>query len=61
MPISDWQLAHKDEVLADVCHDLADVIHDQFGILLPSSELDALYGVKAADVARLVRVAPAAG
>ncbi|MFT3944160.1 MAG: BglG family transcription antiterminator [Ancrocorticia sp.] len=47
LPTSSWQLAHKDKAIADVCRALADVIQDQFGISLPSSELDALYGVLA--------------
>lgn len=47
LPASEWQDDNKDEVIVGVCRSLAEVIRDQFDIVLPSSELDALYGVLA--------------
>lgn len=47
LPPSEWQPETKDEVIVNVCQALAEVIHQQFGIALPSSEMDALYGVLA--------------
>ena len=47
MPASEWRDENKDEVIVDVCRSLAEVIRNQFDIVLPSSELAALYGVLA--------------
>lgn len=47
LPPSGWQPETKDEAILNVCQALAGVIHEQFGVTLPPSEIDALYGVLA--------------
>lgn len=53
LPASEWPLTRRDPLVDEVSRTLAAAVNEQFGITLPPSELEALYGVLAVRAVRI--------